>query len=516
MPEVMLINLPYPQKFVSVDAMEEYRGGHLGIGYLASVVEQTGVQVEVVDCPRFGIDLDQLMRMVHDIKPVIIGITFYHINVMNLYRFLGRLPELAMKPLIVLGGYQATATAATLLQSNRHIDCVVLSEGERSFRSIVNAYIAGEDWRSINGIAYLDQAGQVQFNPPQSLVANLDELPFPKRTLQPGQKRAGITVTRGCYGRCTFCASELFYSYSCGKVLRTRSPENTVDELEYLYNAGIRFVQIHSDNFLMADRLSKQWMDSFCRLIRERQIQIKYQIFARCDQIEADLIRRLMDVGLHCIFLGVESGIQERLVHFRKNLNVEVSRKAIGILYDLGVKLKIGFIPFDPDTRAEDLLQEIGFLKDVEYEKTGTYLAEPFSIRFPLAVFPGTHIHNQLEEAGRLTQGRYGYDFVDSRMEEYTDKITPWQNRLKPFSEHTSYYYLAEELGEAHLFSQLDEAIGQIIKFDLEVNERLIQDIIHKGAEASISRSDEEELDRYIHQFIDLCRTLKPEEVVLE
>ena len=504
--DILLVNLPYPIKYLAADAVEDYRGGHLGQGYLAAVLEQNNIPCELVDCPRLGINFNALVSMIKEQQPLVIGFHFYHINVHFLYRLLGLLKNMERKPLILLGGRQATATADSILKSNPMVDCVILSEGEITLLNIVTKYLQGIEWKDEEGIAYLDGDNNVIYTEPRQLVMDLDTLPFPKRIFLPNQKRAGLCTTRGCYGKCTFCSMNQFYDFAKGQRFRTRTPKNVVDEIEMLYKNGIEFIMSDSDNFLMSDRLNPGWIDEFCRLMKERDIHIRYQIYARNDDITYERINKLKEVGLHCIFIGVESGIQERLKAFRKNITVENSIKAILLLHEMGVKVKIGHIVFDPYTKIADLLQEIEFLRKINFKETGAYLAEPFSIRFPLSIYPGTEIHDRLKEQNLLSNDtEYGFSFIDNNMYIYLSKIQKWQEMLRLLTwKYTRNYYYVEDLKDEILFDKMTKVIGKIISLDMDVIEELVKQIILKGEKAEISMESYQELESYLDEMKEL------------
>ena len=508
MKEVVLVNLPYPVKFVSADGMEDFRGGHLGLGYIASQIELSHIKTRIIDCPRENISMSQLIKILKENPPMMLGITFYYINVVNLYRVLAFVEQMSNKPFVVLGGRQATATVEQLLTSSLCIDCVSVGEGEITLQQVAEAVRDKSDWRNIRGLAYRTEEGSVKFTPPQKLVEDLDLLPFPKRNFFPGQTRAGICTTRGCYGKCIFCSTDQFYKYTCGQRIRTRSAENVVEEIGQLYANGIRFLMIDSDNFLIADKLKSGWIERFCQLIKERNLKIKFQIFARSDQINEEVIRKLVEVGLHIVFLGVESGIQKRLDLFKKNISRDISKKAIEILDKMNVNMKIGFIPFDPYSKLEDLLEEIKFLREINYSKVGAYLGEPFGIRYPLAPFPGSEIYDWLYKENMLQNNKYGYKFVDSRMYIYCRKLEVWTEELKQLTWNGKYYYYAEET-HPDIFEKMRIVIEKIIALDLDVIEELVHNIIDKGENALINSKEIEHVNLLLKQYLDLCDILE-------
>ena len=207
----------------------------------------------------------------------------------------------------------------------------------------------------------------------------------------------------------------------------------------------------------------------------------------------------------------MESGIQERIRSFNKTIEVEQNKKAILLLDEMDVKIKIGFIVFDPFTTIEDLLKEIKFLRDVNYKKTGTYLAEPFGIRFPLSIYPGTAIYDKLLNLKLLSNTeKYGYKFVDHRMSIFIEKTQIWQEQLKKLTwDYTEKFYYVEDQKDVFLFNLMSETIGDILQLDLDVCENLLHQILQTPKEVQIEKNSFDQLSCYLEAMEQHCKSIK-------
>jgi radical SAM superfamily enzyme YgiQ (UPF0313 family) len=101
-----------------------------------------------------------------------------------------------------------------------------------------------------------------------------------------------------------------------------------------------------------------------------------------------------MEAGLDAVFIGLESGCQSQLDRFTKGTTVEQNRKAIEIVRELGLKMDVGFIMFDPYVTVEELEQNMRFIRELE-------LSVPM---IKLQLYPGIPIIDKIRQDGLLTE----------------------------------------------------------------------------------------------------------------
>ena len=103
------------------------------------------------------------------------------------------------------------------------------------FTYSVSGTVANESYEDCLGLHYRNSFGNIIQNPPRPLIQNLDELPFPDRTLFEEFPAPFIRIvgSRGCSGTCTFCDGSLNYVDKCTQV-RIRSAKNMLNEIELL------------------------------------------------------------------------------------------------------------------------------------------------------------------------------------------------------------------------------------------------------------------------------------------
>lgn len=451
-------------------------GEPLSLGYLASYLRQFGYEVEILDANLYGYDSAKTAEMVVQRKPDLVGITtkFYNIpQTMTICRYLRKhLPDCH----ITLGGYFATFHYQEILQDLNITDTIVLGEGEETLREIAEAIATGrDDWSEVPGLA-CKQDDQIILSPPRPLLDNLDLLPFPARDhIQTGRKEGSLvqmSASRGCYGTCAYCVIGEFFNHQPGRKWRYRSAKNIVDEIAYLQKEhGVSFIEFVDDTFIGPGNVGKARMEMLAQEIAEQGIEIEFSILTRPNEISYDVIKRLHDVGLRYVFVGIESGHQRGLDTFRKGTTVEQNINAIQVLQEVGVHFQMGLIYFDPYTTLEECTENLDFL-----ERLGLQ-AHMSTLGSMLEIFPGTALEKRLTKENNLQENfpSYEYKFVDSRVETLRQIFR--QNKTNP-DLHIPVIWIQEFLAlnrkrekplpHAELYQILEDAIA--IKTQTDIN----------------------------------------------
>jgi len=409
MMDVLLVNPP-----LKLDNPTE----HLGLAYLAAMLRRKGnYEVEIIDAPLKGLSFSQTVEEIAKRQFKVLGISVpYQEWALGPLKMAGILRSRGLKAHITVGGFFPSFAYENLLKGFPSIDSIVRGEGEETFLELVTALIQGGDWKGVDGIAYRD-GDEVVCNPTRPLIRDLDSLPFPERDTLPLALRssgyASLLSGRGCYARCAFCSVVSFYGLSAGPRYRARSPKNVTDEIEQLQKGfGVSKLFFHDANFIGPGQAGKDRARRFAQEVLSRGLRINFSIQCRADDVEADLFSHLKEAGLRRVFIGIESGVQEVLDRFEKGVTVAQNLEALETLKRLGLNMAIGFIMFDPDTKLEDLVENVNFLKraGVLGDKQAT-----IDMLNRLQIFAGTPIEEALLRKVKLrgTYLHYEYDIAD-------------------------------------------------------------------------------------------------------
>ncbi len=238
---------------------------------------------------------------------------------------------------VVVGGYHASALPEEVL-SSPHVDAVVRGEGEEAFAELVGS---GSP-EGIGGVSYRDDGGFVH-NPLRPPIPDLDAFPLPLREIRP--ERFGLVgldyhtdtiyASRGCRGRCVFCANHLV-----GGAWRGRSTDALVAELETLRpprRGRRKYVKFWDSCFLEdPDRVA-----ALCERIVERRLEQAFRFVAetRVENIvrAADILPLMRRAGFARIGCGIESPSRETHRTLRKGINLAHVGRAAELLGAAGI-----------------------------------------------------------------------------------------------------------------------------------------------------------------------------------
>lgn len=235
-------------------------------------------------------------------------------------------------------------------------------------------------------------------------ISDLDSLRSPWMTLDTFRYRAtkvhGISVrrgpaisvisSRGCPYSCSFCGASQVH----GKKLRLRSPENFLDELEFLESLGVREVQILDDNFTFD--LSHAF--SICQGIIDRQINIAWTLpnGIRADRVTPELLKLMKEAGCYYFGLGIESGSKKVLSTIHKSLDLKKVQTTVEISEKLGFIVQGFFMVGFPKETKEDLELTKRFALKLSVDRISVN---------PVIPMPGSEIYKDLVDSGILFPG---------------------------------------------------------------------------------------------------------------
>jgi radical SAM superfamily enzyme YgiQ (UPF0313 family) len=201
-----------------------------------------------------------------------------------------------------------------------------------------------------------------------------------------------LQVTVGCsYNRCTFCGAYR------GKSFRIKSFEEVKEDIDEVSSSSPwiqRIFLADGDALIIPQKELLRILEYLkARLKRLERVGI----YANAKDIlrkDVEELRRLKDLGLGIIYLGVESGDPEVLKRIKKNATVDQLVRAgkkvkeSGILLSVTVILGIGGVE-----RSQVHAQETGkILSEMDPDYAGA---------LSLMLVPGTPIEREIE-AGRL------------------------------------------------------------------------------------------------------------------
>ncbi len=393
------------------DVSEAYRTESLGLGYIASVLRRDGHDVEVLDAHLQCLEPKKAVRQVLERDFDCLGITAANVHKKVLVSIVRAVRRRRPDATLVAGGYLPTLSPEQLLGACPELDFLIRGEGEAVTSDVFARIERGEEPREAPGVAFSRNKTPV-LNPLPPLIQDLDSLPFPSHDAldqAAAPTSALISSSRGCYRRCSFCCSKVFYGLSGGRAPRFRRPERVVDEIESVIRAtGVRDFWFVDDNFIGPGAKTRERVVRIAEEIRARKLTITFKIECRADEIDEDILNLLKEAGLTKVFLGIESGVQRQLDSYDKRITVEQNKRAIEMVQRSGIGLGAGFIMIDPYVTLAEIMENVEFM-------TETKLWEgyrPMSFMNKLTVYRGVPLAERLRADGLLREKGVDLDYI--------------------------------------------------------------------------------------------------------
>jgi anaerobic magnesium-protoporphyrin IX monomethyl ester cyclase len=362
------------------------------LGYLAAVLEKNKYKVDVIDCQALGLSYQGFKTEIGKRKPNIVGITSTTLTYKSGLRIARTAKEAFPKCLTLMGGPHVTFWDENALQECPELDVVVRKEGENTLLELVQRIEAGKRFHDIIGTT-CRKNGKIIRNPDRPYIENLDSLPFPAHNLWPLEslRKYGTIVypvmtSRGCVYWCDFCTAVRMF----GRKYRMRSPENVVNEIEFLhktYNAN--HFTFYDDAFTVDQGRAAK----ICQEIRKRKLKIKWDCETRVDMVTKDLLRDMRDAGCIAVWFGVESGSQLVIDAMGKGFLLAQTLKAFKWAKEVGLMTIAGTILGFPGETKGSALETMKFVERISPDDVGYYIATPY---------PGTPMYEFVKEKGLL------------------------------------------------------------------------------------------------------------------
>jgi anaerobic magnesium-protoporphyrin IX monomethyl ester cyclase len=402
--------------------MREY--DNLGIGYMAAILIEAGFETEIIDVSN---KKEEILEKLKNLNPLIVGFSvIYQYHISQFTKLIRFLRQSGIKCHFTAGGHYATLKYDELLKLAPSLDSVVRFEGEYTIRELTRCISNGNNWKNVESLAYVYE-GKIIANPLRPLEKDLDQFPFPKRTVLPeyafGKKFATLLGGRGCVHSCSFCNLKEFYRPFPGFIKRIRKPEMVVNEMEYLFREkGCSVFLFQDDDFPVKSNNGSGWIDKFCSELKSRGLsdKIMWKINCRPDEVEEKSFAMMKNNGLFLVFIGIEDGTDSGLKELNKHMTAARCQKGIDTLKKLEIGFDFGFMLFQPNTNFRSLDENLNFLREL--------CGDGFSPVSYLKMMPyyATRIEKELLAESRIkgAPGFRDYDFIDDSMNHYFDFIT--------------------------------------------------------------------------------------------
>lgn len=359
----------------------------LGIGLVATLTKQAGHDVRLHD---MAVDDTPIEAVVHESRPDVVALSFLSTSATMAGQTILQLKQVH-HGLIISGGIHTSIFPNHVLELG--VDIAVVGEGEpvilpllEKIAGLSTGAIPAQSLRGIPGIVYKNADGRIEKTEAPTDSVNVDSLPPVDRDIYDLKRypHHSIITSRGCPFRCKFCCAW----GPGGRQGRMASPKRIFDELELLVGRYGPMTMYWADDMFFFNQAKRL---EFCRLMKERQLPIRWIAQLRADNLTPALAAALKDAGCEKVCLGAESGSDTILKSVDKGLTRQDIANGIKCAVEGGLRVKTWWIIGLPGGSYDDQLASIDLIAETRPHEVAMHTFVPL---------PGTVYWERAQEYG--------------------------------------------------------------------------------------------------------------------
>lgn len=266
---------------------------------------------------------------------------------------------------VVWGGWHPSMFGRECLRETC-VDVTVQAQGEATFAELVRRFEAGTSLAGCAGCMYRDAHGQVQTNPPRTLLPldrfrphDYDLIPVERYYELKGKRQLDYISSQGCNFRCAFCSDPFVY----GRKWVGMDPGSMVDTLRSLWE------RFHFDDLNFQDETfftKRERVRAMAQGIVDGGMKFTWAATMRADQgvrLPEDVWQLCKQSGLRRLLVGVESGDEAMLKRIKKDVSLDEVFHTATRMQQLGIAGIFPFIVGFPDESDDSVAATIACAK---------------------------------------------------------------------------------------------------------------------------------------------------------
>jgi anaerobic magnesium-protoporphyrin IX monomethyl ester cyclase len=406
-----LLLIDPPRRYWGFGGGMGYYSPPVGLASLAAFLEQSQVEVDILDCNGLDIGWDALPEEIEKRNPRAVGVSSsMTCFVPEAFRCLEIAKQVNPDTYTIGGGTQFTLAPEEALGRCESLDVIVRGDGEYVTLDLLQEMAkTAPRLEKIAGLSFR-KGGEIVHNPARQAISDLDSLPLPAWHLLPMAEYAlpvvppkwgnySIVVTsRGCPFKCNFCSPKLAHA-----PYRAMSGTRVLEMLDDLYaNYGTRVFWFSDLSFNVSQERTEQILDGI--------IERGWKVHVALDGTRTDLILRdrellpkMKKAGVFLICLGVESPYERDLEGYDKGTTRQNAEEAVAMIKKHGIHTWSFFMAGNVDHTEQDILNILEYAKDLDPTIAIFTLVTPV---------PGTRFYDDMLAEGMIEEFDWGkYDF---------------------------------------------------------------------------------------------------------
>lgn len=362
--------------------------------YTAAILEKEGFEVLAIDANGWDLKIGEIERAIKRFKPELLLTRFALDTIPNDAQVV-KIAKKANPRCLTLARSKIIADSSLLQKEifvNYPVDFLIMGDMEVIVPGVAKALLEKRNLFKVPGLAYFEN-GRIKKTDESPRIKDIDNLPFPAYHLtggiscyRTGTQRPPFTnifSSRGCPFSCKFCSSHDTY--------QARSPENIVDELEWLVkDYDLKNFYFYDDIFT----IDKKRASLICQGIIKRSLKLRWSCGTRVDCISLDLLKEMKQAGCWMVCYGIESGNQEILDQNYKGFKLAQAEKAVKMTQKAGMAAYAMMVLGLPGETKETIGKTFRFIDKINPDYTQYCVAVPF---------PNTPFFDEYKKNGWIT-----------------------------------------------------------------------------------------------------------------
>lgn len=384
---IVLVNPPNPPGRVS---NKEMMGGFgqcyppecdvkvppIDLAYAAAVLRNLKIKVKVLECLGAELSLEDLIAELQKDKLRMVFIRTSTSTFSWDTEVASRIKKKAGSTVLLFGPHVNIMPDNAIADPS--VDAIVLGEPEYTIGEI-----AAAGFKNTPGIWYKAE-GKVIKNTPRDPITNLDELPFPAwdllpysaytiGTLMPDEHPTlFIQTSRGCPFGCNYCP----YPVAQGSIYRKRSPNNVLDEIDWLVEEfGVKNILFRDAEFT----LDQKRVEKICKGLIDSNYGVFWRCETRIDTLDEALVELMHQAGCFGINMGIESRSKKVCERSRRKPYRDTdTKRVIRKCHQLEIETFCFFIIGLPGDDRLSVLETLNYAVSLGADKSQFTAATPY------------------------------------------------------------------------------------------------------------------------------------------
>jgi len=312
--------------------------------------------------------LSSFIDKILDSTPVerfdIIGFSIFTHHQFLFSLFLSKMIKQRSDALIVFGGSFITHYGQLYPDVFNLIDYMIVGDGRIPLLSLIDYLTKRITVSEVPNLIYKEK---------EKLVVNskafypLEDIPTPDFTdlplrlyenkyidIEGYDPQLPYQISRGCLGGCSFCTHRI------KDKLEFKSYDKVISELEQMQEMYKSRIFHFCDD---AINNSYEYLEGLCDLFIKNRLNISWNAYAKLDNLDKHILRKMKEAGCRCLNFGVESGSNRILKAMNKGITSEQASMTLKLAYETGLRNLVFLMAGYPYETQEDNRQTSEFIR---------------------------------------------------------------------------------------------------------------------------------------------------------